>query len=160
MVKYFISTSLCFALGFTSAQNDYYLFSYFMNNGEDGLHLAYSEDGYTWEALNSNKSLLTPTAGKDKLMRDPCIVTGGDGKYHMVWTVSWNEQGIGYATSQDLIHWSDQRYLPVMEHEQMAKNCWAPEIFYDRDSNRVHDFLVNYNTRKISRDRFQWRQWL
>ncbi|MBK8506735.1 MAG: glycoside hydrolase family 43 protein [Saprospiraceae bacterium] len=138
--KIFYGTSLCFALGFTSAQNDYYLFSYFMNNGEDGLHLAYSEDGYTWEALNSNKSLLTPTVGKDKLMRDPCIVAGGDGKYHMVWTVSWTEQGIGYATSQDLIHWSDQRYLPVMEHEQMAKNCWAPELFFDKEFNQYMIF--------------------
>ena len=28
-----------------------YLFSYFMDNGQDGLHLAWSEDGLQWEAL-------------------------------------------------------------------------------------------------------------
>lgn len=108
-----------------------YIFSYFKGNGEDGLHLAYSQDGYTWNALRHDSSFLKPTAGKDKLMRDPCIVRGPDGTFHMVWTVSWNEKGIGYASSKDLINWTDQQYLPVMEHEAGARNCWAPEIFYD-----------------------------
>jgi predicted GH43/DUF377 family glycosyl hydrolase len=49
----------------------------------------------------------------------------------MVWTVSWNEHGIGYANSTDLLHWSEQKYIPVMEHERKARNCWAPEMFYD-----------------------------
>ena len=52
------------------SQNDQaYLYSYFVNNGEDGLHLAYSIDGLKWETLNNNKSFLTPTVGNDKLMR-------------------------------------------------------------------------------------------
>lgn len=106
-------------------------FSYFKGNGEDGLHLAYSTDGFIWKAFNNDESFLVPVAGKDKLMRDPCIVKGGDGLFHMVWTVSWNEKGIGYAISKDLIHWSEQKYIPVMEHEPDARNCWAPEIFYD-----------------------------
>lgn len=113
-----------------------YLFSFFQGNGEDGLHLAWSEDALTWTALNNNESILTPTAGKDKLMRDPCIIKGGDGMFHMVWTVSWNEQGIGYAYSADLIYWSDQQYIPVMDHEPDARNCWAPELFYDAASKR------------------------
>src|SRR5690606_31914903 len=94
-------------------QEDVYLYSYFTGNGDDGLHLAYSNDGYSWEALNDGKSLLTPTAGGDKLMRDPCIIRGGDGLFHMVWTVSWNEKGIGYANSKDLVHWSEQQFIPV-----------------------------------------------
>lgn len=117
----------------TDTIEDVYLFSYFMNNGEDGLHLAYSEDGSTWTPLQENQSFLTPTAGKDKLMRDPCIIKGGDGQFHMVWTVSWNEQGIGYAHSADLINWSEQQYIPVMEHEPDARNCWAPELYYDKE---------------------------
>lgn len=115
---------------------DVYLFSYFMNNGEDGLHLAYSHDGYTWTPLHGNRSVLVPTAGKDKLMRDPCIIKGRDGRFHMVWTVSWNEKGIGYASSPDLFHWSEQFYIPVMEYEPTARNCWAPEIFYDKNTSR------------------------
>ncbi|HEY8896688.1 MAG TPA: glycoside hydrolase family 43 protein [Niastella sp.] len=108
-----------------------YLFSYFKGNGEDGLHLAYSTDGFKWQALKNDSSFLTPTAGKDKLMRDPCIIRGADGRFHMVWTVSWNERTIGYASSKDLIHWSEQQNIPVMEHEPATLNCWAPEIFYD-----------------------------
>ncbi|GAB5555483.1 MAG: hypothetical protein Sapg2KO_50740 [Saprospiraceae bacterium] len=48
-----------------------YLFSYFKGNGEDGLHLASSEDGLKWETLNDDKSFLEPNIGQDKLMRDP-----------------------------------------------------------------------------------------
>ena len=122
---------------------DVYLFSYFKGNGEDGLHLAYSEDGYRWQSLKHDSSFLTPTAGKDKLMRDPCIVQSPDGTFHMVWTVSWNEKGIGYAHSKDLIHWSEQQYIPVMEHEKDARNCWAPEIFYDAVSKQ---FMIYWAT--------------
>lgn len=109
-----------------------YLFSYFMNNGEDGLHLAWSEDGLRWASLNQNQSFLKPEVGKDKLMRDPCIIQTPDGLFHMVWTISWGEQGIGYARSPDLVHWTEQKYIPVMEHERKALNCWAPEVFFDQ----------------------------
>jgi acetyl esterase/lipase len=113
---------------------DGYVFSYFKSNGEDGLHLAYSEDGYKWEALKKDASFLTPEVGKDKLMRDPCVIKGGDGLYHMVWTDSWTDNGIGYASSKDLIHWSKQEFLPVMAHEKKSRNTWAPEITYDEKS--------------------------
>ena len=109
-----------------------YMFSYFKNNGNDGLHLAYSFDGLKWEALRNDSSFLKPTVAKDKLMRDPCIIRGADGLFHMVWTVSWNDRGIGYANSPDLINWSEQQFVPVMTGEDGARNCWAPEITYDR----------------------------
>lgn len=133
MHKPLLAILLLITVKLISAQssNPVYIFSYFKGNGEDGLHLAYSQDGFNWNALRHDSSFLTPTAGKDKLMRDPCIVRGPDGTFHMVWTVSWNEKGIGYASSKDLINWTDQQYLPVMEHEAGARNCWAPEIFYD-----------------------------
>lgn len=131
---FFAFFALCL-LGCATPEPEIYLFSYFMNNGEDGLHLAYSEDGLNWTALNDNQSFLTPTAGGDKLMRDPCIIQGKDGKFHMVWTVSWNEKGIGYASSSDLINWSEQQYIPVMEHEANARNCWAPELYFDKETD-------------------------
>jgi beta-xylosidase len=121
----------------------YYAFSYFKGNGEDGLHLAVSIDGLAWKAVNNDSSFLKPAAGKDKLMRDPCIIKGKDGLYHMVWTVSWNEKSIGYASSIDLITWSVQQNLPVMEHEPDAKNCWAPEIFYD---DRSEQYVIFWAT--------------
>jgi hypothetical protein len=116
-------------------EKEVYLFSYFVGNGEDGLHYAYSNDGYSWEAIGKNRSFLTPEVGGDKLMRDPCIIRGKDNTFHMVWTVSWTEKGIGYASSKDLINWSAQKYLPVMEHEPDTRNTWAPEIFYDQEKD-------------------------
>jgi hypothetical protein len=120
-----------------SAQSDsVYIFAYFKNNGQDGLHLAYSTDGFSWSVLKKDSSFLKPTVAKDKLMRDPCIIKGIDGLFHMVWTVSWNDKGIGYASSKDLINWSEQRFIPVMQHEDSARNCWAPEITYNAKSKQ------------------------
>ena len=137
-------------LGCNQQEADVYLFSFFKGNGEDGLHLAASRDGFSWEALNNNQSFLKPQVGKDKLMRDPCIIKGGDGKFHMVWTVSWEEKGIGYANSSDLINWSDQKFIPVMEHEETTKNSWAPEIFYDQEQKQYIIFWASTVTNKFS----------
>jgi Glycosyl hydrolases family 43 len=127
-----VISCLLFSLVCNAQQEEVYMFSYFKNNGKDGLHLAYSTDGYKWTALKNDKSFLQPILSKDSLMRDPCIIRGADNKFHMVWTVSWNARGIGYASSTDLINWSGQKYIPVMEPEDSARNCWAPEITYDR----------------------------
>ncbi|NCI46852.1 glycoside hydrolase family 43 protein [Sediminibacterium soli] len=119
-----------------------YLFAYFVNNGADGLHYAWSRDGLHWKAV-SDSSFLRPVISTDKLMRDPNIVRGADGLFHMVWTVSWNAKGIGYAFSKDLVHWSEQQYIPVMEHEDSARNCWAPEIAYD---SRRGEYMIYWAT--------------
>ena len=119
------------------------LFSYFVGNGEDGLHLAWSDDGLEWTALNGGGSCLTPTVGEDRLMRDPSIVQGPDRTFHMVWTSSWTDRIIGYARSKDLIEWSPQRAIPVMMHEPEARNSWAPELFFDRASG---EFWIIWST--------------
>ena len=49
------------------AEETSYLFTYFTGNGEGGLHLAWSDDGYRWQALNGGASFLRPEIGKDKL---------------------------------------------------------------------------------------------
>lgn len=112
-----------------------YLFTYFTKNGEDGLHLAVSRDGYDWQKLPRVENHWRPVIGKSKLMRDPCVVQGPDGTYHMVWTSGWNENNIGYASTQDFIHWSEQKEIPVMLHEPQVRNAWAPEIIYDEKHN-------------------------
>ena len=122
---------------FAQKKDSAYVFSYFLDNGQDGLHLAYSEDGLRWTPLKEGQSFLTPRLSSDKLMRDPCIIKGEDGRYHMVWTVSWTEKGIGYASSADLIHWSEQLYIPVMEQEKGTRNSWAPELTYD-PQNKIY----------------------
>jgi hypothetical protein len=109
-----------------------YLFSYFTNNGEDGLHLAWSRDGYKWEALNNGQSYLHPIHdGEPGIMRDPCLLLGPDNIFRLVWTNSWNRRSIGYASSLDLLAWTDSKTIPVMMHEPDARNSWAPEVHYD-----------------------------
>jgi hypothetical protein len=114
---------------------DSYLFTSFRGNGEDGVYLAVSDDGYQWSALNENRPWLKP-GHPGMLMRDPCIRQGPDGRFHMVWTSSWGKTDgglkIGYASSKDLIHWSEQKLIPVMTTESNAVNAWAPELFWNR----------------------------
>ena len=120
-----------------------YLLAYFKEpNGLDGLHLAWSRDGLSWTALKNDTAFIKPQIDEG-LMRDPSVSFGPDGIFHLVWTVSWRGKGIGYASSPDLIHWSEQRYLPVMEHEPHVRNTWAPEIVYDEERKQ---FLVFWSS--------------
>ena len=102
-----------------------YVFSYFVDNGEDGLHLLSSRDGLEWTTLNGGRSFLYPAVGS-RLMRDPSITRGPDGTFHLVWTTGWWDTGIGIAHSKNLVDWSAQKYLPVMADTPEARNCWAP----------------------------------
>lgn len=104
--------------------------------------MASSHDGYHWTALSRDRSFLTPQVGS-KLMRDPSLVQGPDGIFHMVWTAGWGDRVIGYASSRDLIHWSPQQAIPVMMHEPTARNAWAPELFYD---DQQKQFLIFWAT--------------
>ena len=130
---------LCACGNSSKTQEEAYLFSYFNGNG-DGLHLAYSTDGLNWEAVKNDTVLLKPEIGKDKLMRDPSIAQDEEGTFHMVWTSGWWDQGIGYASSKDLINWSEQQNIPVMEKFEGAKNTWAPELFYDKTDKTFYIF--------------------
>ena len=67
---------LCQFQSAKSQSDSVYMFCYFKDNGQDGLHLAYSLDGYNWSALKHDSSFLKPEVAKDKLMRDPCIIRG------------------------------------------------------------------------------------
>jgi predicted GH43/DUF377 family glycosyl hydrolase len=112
-----------------------YLFTSFREPATVGLYLASSEDGYHWKDLGG--PYLKPEAGKSKIMRDPSIVKGKNDVYHMVWTTDWKGgDGFGYASSKDLIHWSEQQYIHVMKNEPEVVNVWAPEIFYDDEQDQ------------------------
>lgn len=121
-----------------------FLFAYFYHDKEaEGFRLAWSRDGYAFEMLNGGKPLLAPTAGEHKIMRDPCLYRGPEGMWHLVWTTGWTGRDIGYASSRDLVHWSEQKTLPVMAHEPQAQNCWAPEIGWDDARKR---YLIFWST--------------
>lgn len=126
---------------FSEAQqaSNYFVFASFRGNGESGLRLALSRDGLDWKSVGYDRSLLKPEVG-GKLMRDPCVIMGPDGRFHMVWTSSWEDRGIGIAHSDNLIDWSEQAFIPVMAHEPAAKNAWAPEIFWDNKTQKYYIF--------------------
>ena len=121
----------CLILLQWSCKQSYYVFSSFQEPANKGLELLTSKDGYHWQKIDS--ILLKPMIGKDKIMRDPSILQGRDGVFHLVWTTEWKGgNGFGYASSKDLLHWSEQQYIPVMQSEPTVVNVWAPELFYDQ----------------------------
>ena len=114
----------------TSCNSKAYLFTSFHEPADKGLRMLYSYDGYKWNDIDT--VLLRPAVGNQKVMRDPSMVQGPDGVFHLVWTSSWRgDKGFGYASSKDLIHWSEEKFIPVMNHEPTTVNVWAPELFYD-----------------------------
>ncbi len=128
MIKNCIIISLLFLLA--SCSNEIYLFTSFHEPANEGLRLLYSKDGYHWKTTDS--IYLKPMIGKDKILRDPSMLQGPDGTFHLVWTTEWKGgNGFGYAFSKDLVNWSEQQYIPVMQHEPTVVNVWAPELFYD-----------------------------
>jgi hypothetical protein len=112
-----------------------FVLTYFLGNGESGLHLAYSRDGLKFSPLADGQPVLVPAIG-GKLMRDTCVVLGPDNVFHAVWTTGWWEPGIGLAHSKDLLTWTEAEFLPVMLHERGAANAWAPEILYDDETQQ------------------------
>lgn len=77
-----------------------------------GLEYIWSEDGLHWDSVPGQ--WLMPMVGDQKVMRDPSIICVDD-TFRLVWTAGWKyELGFGYSWSTDLIHWSEQRLIPVM----------------------------------------------
>jgi hypothetical protein len=115
---------------------DWFLFTSFRKNGGTGVYFALSPDGRRWTALNGDRPWIKPEQ-PGMLMRDPFLGRGPDGRWHLLWTWGWNraETGgalkLGYSSSTDLVHWSPQRAIPVLENEPTARNAWAPEAVWD-----------------------------
>ncbi|MDQ7947683.1 MAG: glycoside hydrolase family 43 protein [Pedobacter sp.] len=117
----------------SACSHDAYIFTSFREPANEGLRLLYSTDALHWKDLDS--IFLKPTIGTQRVMRDPSIAQGPDGTFHLVWTCSWKgDRGFGYASSKDLIHWSPQRFIPVLQNELTTVNVWAPELYYDRET--------------------------
>ena len=115
--------------------NGVYVYTSFHEPATEGLRLLYSKDAYHW--TDFNKIFIKPEIGEAKIIRDASIIQGPDGIFHLVWTTAWkNDQGIGYASSKDLIHWSQQEHLNVMAYEPTTINAWAPELFYDDEGQQ------------------------
>jgi hypothetical protein len=122
----------CVSRWFTAKQDPVYLFTSFRDADQKFLRFLYSFDGYHW--TNVPGTFLEANVGVSKQFRDPSLLRGPDGTFHLVWTAGWHgDQGFGHASSKDLIHWSEQKFVPVMTNEPTTVNVWAPELFYDPD---------------------------
>lgn len=154
LLKQFLiyTAALCLLASCASSNQEVYLFTSFHEPSIDGLRYLYSDDGLKWDSVpgvwlhpevdNKDTTFIDAFTGETSkatfaplgVMRDPSIVQGPDGIFHLVWTTAWGgSRGFGYAHSKDLIHWSKQRSIPVMANIP-TNNVWAPEITYDPDS--------------------------
>jgi hypothetical protein len=120
------------ACTFLFGEGEELLFAY--NLGGDGLHLAYSEDGYKWTPLKNGEPFLKSEIGS-KLMREPSLIEPQRGEFHLIWTNG--EDGFGYASSKDLIKWSDQRLIPISD-KLKAYNTRSPILYYERRPRLFH----------------------
>lgn len=115
---------------------DAYLFTSFRRNGETGVYFALSSDGKKWTPLNNNQPWIKPEQA-GMLMRDPFLTQGPDGTWHLLWTWGWNRKDsgghlrMGHSSSKDLLNWTPQREIRVMDNEPAARNVWAPEAAWD-----------------------------
>ena len=100
----------------TNSQH-FYLYIYFLNaQQEAGARLAFSSDGTNWQKYKDGEPVIVPkiAKGETPLMRDPNVLyDSSTGVFHLTWTTAWNQDNIGYATSKDLLHWSEQIMIPV-----------------------------------------------
>ncbi len=134
--------------GADAAKDEVFILSYFRGNGETGVFLAASDDGFHFEPLNDDKPVFAPPKWPDQsLTRDPSILFH-DGTFHMVWTSNWEGRVFGYASSGDLADWSEPtqvRPFPAeLPEDDQPLNVWAPEIH--RDPVRGDFFILFSST--------------
>lgn len=113
------------------------------------LHIALSNDGKHWTALNDNKPIWK------QQMRDPYVRRGPDGIWRLLGTCGSrrpDRQQTGpsclYATSKDLVNWNVEELLPLMKdvknaEGKMVRNIWAPEWFYDKKNG---DYILVWSS--------------
>ncbi|NLY43118.1 MAG: family 43 glycosylhydrolase [Clostridiaceae bacterium] len=130
----------------------------YMSFHDDSLHLAYSEDGVNWTALNDNKGILyyIPEKGGNigynrpeaRQFRDPFIFQKEDGTYGLVATsVMYDgtfdfptsgsrrvaEETIHYWESTDLLNWTNQKLIKV----RGERISWPrkPQVKFDAEND-------------------------
>lgn len=111
------------------------LFSYFRDNGKDGVFLAKGSGDTEFQALNGDKPVFAPPKWPGQnLTRDPSIVYH-KGIFHMVWTSNWTGRIFGYASSRNLCDWSEpvqvRPFPDSLPNDEQPDNVWAPEIHHD-----------------------------
>ena len=140
-----------------------YLFVHFREketpDGEQ-VYFGLSRDGFCWEKVNDGKPVLWSYLG-EKGVRDCTIIRCAlDGKYRIFatdlslaynfkekynshWpTVARNgSKCLSMWESEDLIHWSAQRLLPLGNGDFGC--LWAPDVFYDPE---MEDYVLHWSS--------------
>jgi len=93
---------------------------------EESLHYACSVDALHWTPLKGNHSVLP-----GMWLRDPYIGRGPDGLFHLLATGGGNRHSFQYASSRNLMDWSESRSVPVMANVPKTASVWAPEWVWD-----------------------------
>lgn len=137
---------------------DAYVYTYFRGNiygnGESQhIHMATSEDGLHWSALNNNEAILKATEGT-RGVRDSFLLRSHDGDhFYLIGTDldanggDWGAYGnngsrnICVWESDDLVNWSEERLVEIAPKN--AGCMWAPEAFYDETTG---EYVVYWAT--------------
>ncbi len=135
-----------------------YLYSYFRGNiygkGESQhIHMAASQDGFFWTALNENEPILKAELGT-KGVRDSFLIRSPEGDhFYLIGTdldanggdwASYGGNGSRYIRiweSDDLINWSEERLILIAPEK--AACMWAPEATYDETTG---EYVVYWAT--------------
>lgn len=135
-----------------------YIYTYFRGNiygdGESQhIHMAASEDGLHWSALNNNEAILKAKLGT-KGVRDSFIIRSPEGdRFYLIGTdldasggdwAAYGNKGSKYIRiweSDDLLNWSEERLVEIAP--QRAGMMWAPECYYD---DATGEYLVYWST--------------
>lgn len=133
---------------------DKYLFCYFTGNlpEEESVHLAVSEDGYNFTALNNNEPVIKQMLGR-KCCRDPYIFRDEENVFHIIATDmrchdGWaNNNSMVVWDSDDLVTWKNERIIDFSQFEstKSANRVWAPEIIYDKKKGEYMIYWTHNN---------------
>lgn len=140
-----------------------YLFVHFREkttpDGEQ-VHFALSRDGFHWEAVNQGLPVLWAYYGSRGVRDFTICRCNATGKFHIIATDlslsygmrnefhhSWDaisrhgSKCLAHWESDDLVHWSEQRLLPIGSEEFGC--LWAPEITYDSQQG---DYVLHWSS--------------
>lgn len=125
------------------------------------LHMALSNDGYTFTALNNDKPVIAgDTIADQKGIRDPHIYRGPDGAFYLAMTdlhiyakqagfreTEWEREGYGWGNNRglvlmkswDLINWTraNIRFNELSARFKEIGCAWAPETTYDEKTGKL-----------------------
>lgn len=128
-----------------------YYMTYSMDETQ-AMYTAESEDMLRWKPLNGGKPVLD-LAPAGRIIRDP-FWFWVEGRYHALFTDNWKSRTIGHAASDNFVDWELLDFIPVMGDNEDVANCWAPEVFQDKDGQYVilwsTSFLSKNDEHKIS----------